>query len=83
MRRKALIRAHFVGVEGFVAEKCAANDAVHELFNEIDVVTLAGDQHEFDEIAQSIDERANLCRQAASGSADGLSLRPPFAPAPC
>jgi pimeloyl-ACP methyl ester carboxylesterase len=32
--------SHLVGVESFVAEKRAASDAVHELVDEIDVVTL-------------------------------------------
>jgi hypothetical protein len=49
--------AHFVGVKGLVAEKRAASDTIHKQVDEIDVVTLAGKQHEGDKIAQSIDER--------------------------
>ncbi|MGB6981458.1 MAG: hypothetical protein WBD78_02995 [Methylocella sp.] len=49
--------AHFVGVKGLVAEKRAASDTIHEHAGEIDAVTLAGNQHEGDEIAQSIGER--------------------------
>jgi hypothetical protein len=58
--------SHLVGVESFVAEKRAASDAVHELIDEIDVVTLAGNQNEGDEIAQGVDECADLCRQSAA-----------------
>ena len=58
--------SHLVGVESFVAEKRAASDAVHELVDEIDVVTLAGNQDEGDEISQGVDECADLCRQSAA-----------------
>jgi hypothetical protein len=57
---------HLVGVESFVAEKRAASDAVHELVDEIDVVTLAGNQDEGDEISQGVGECADLCRQSAA-----------------
>lgn len=56
----------FVGVESFVTEKRAASYAVHELVDEIDVVTLAGNQGEGDEISQGVDECADLCRQSAT-----------------
>ena len=58
--------SHLVGVESFVAEKRAASDAVHELVDQIDVVTLAGNQDEGDEISQGVDECADLCRQSAA-----------------
>ena len=58
--------SHLVGVESFVAEKRAASDAVHELVDEIDVVTLARNQDEGDEISQGVDECADLCRQSAA-----------------
>src|SRR3974390_3254462 len=48
-RREEL--THLVGVESFVAEKRIASDAVHELVDEIDIVTMAGNQNESDEIA--------------------------------
>jgi hypothetical protein len=44
---------------------------------------LARQQHEADEIAERVDERCNLRRQAAARLADGLILSPPFAPVPC
>jgi hypothetical protein len=46
-------------------------------------MTLTGNQHEFDEIAQSIDKRADFRRQPAARAPDSLILSPPFAPAPC
>jgi hypothetical protein len=46
-------------------------------------VTLTRQQHEADQIAERIDERRNLRRQAAARFADGLILSPPFAPVPC
>jgi len=47
------------------------------------VVPLARQQHEAGQIAERIDQRHNLDGQAAARSANGLILRPPFAPAPC
>ena len=55
----------------------------HEHIEAGDVVTLARQQHEAHQIAECIDERCNLCRQAAARLADGLILSPPFAPVPC
>jgi hypothetical protein len=72
-----------VRVKGFVADEGIANHAVHQHFDEVHVMTLTGNQHEFDEIAQSIDKRADFRRQPAPRTPDGLILSPPFAPAPC
>jgi hypothetical protein len=46
-------------------------------------VTLARQEHEAEQIAEGIDKRGNLRRQAAARLADGLILSPPFAPVPC
>jgi coenzyme F420-reducing hydrogenase beta subunit len=46
-------------------------------------VTLPRQQHKAHQIAERVDERCNLCRQAAARLADGLILSPPFAPVPC
>jgi hypothetical protein len=46
-------------------------------------VPLARQQHEAHQIAERVDERCNLRRQAAARLADGLILSPPFAPVPC
>ena len=72
-----------VRVERLVADQGQARDAVHENVKTRDVVTLARQQHEAEQIAERIDKRRNLRRQAAARLADGLLLRPPFAPVPC
>ena len=47
------------------------------------VVTLAGQKHEANQIAERVDQGHDLGRQAAARAADGLILSPPFAPVPC
>ena len=47
-------------------------DAGHENIKAGDVMPLARQQHEADEIAERVDERCNLRRQAAARLADGL-----------
>ena len=71
------------GIECLVADECQAGDAGHENIKAGDVMPLARQQHEADEIAERVDERCNLRRQAAARLADGLILSPPFAPVPC
>jgi len=46
------------------------------------VVSLPRQQDETDEIAQCIGQRQDFGCQAASGAANSLALRPPFAPWP-
>ena len=85
-RLDAMLREKFmdlIRVKGFVADEGVASHAVHERFYEVHVMTLTGNQHEFDEIAQSIDKRADFRRQPAARAPDSLILSPPFAPAPC
>ena len=72
-----------VGIERLVADAGEAGDAGDENVKAGDVVTLARQEHEADQIAERIDERRNLRRQAAARLADGLILSPPFAPVPC
>ena len=46
------------------------------------IETMAGQENEADEIAERVGQRQNFGRHAAFGAADGLALRPPFAPCP-
>jgi hypothetical protein len=46
-------------------------------------MTLPRQEHETQQIAERIDQRRNLGRQAAARLANGLILSPPFAPVPC
>src|SRR4029077_10842932 len=48
-----------------------------------DVVPLAWQENEADQIAERIYDDRDLRRQAAARFADGLILSPPFAPVPC
>jgi hypothetical protein len=48
-----------------------------------DVVPLAWQEHEADQIAERIYDDRDLRGQAAARFADGLILSPPFAPVPC
>jgi hypothetical protein len=61
----------------------AKQDAGHESVKAGDVVPLAWQEHEADQIAERIDDHRDLRRQAAARFADGLILSPPFAPVPC
>lgn len=72
-----------VCIKRLVADEGQASDTGHEDVKACDVVTLTRQQHEADQIAERIDERRNLRRQAAARFADGLILSPPFAPVPC
>ncbi len=72
-----------VGVEGFVGDQGVDDGAVEERVDADAVVTLAGQQHEFGEVAERIDQRQDLGGQAAARLADRLSCSPPFAPVPC
>jgi hypothetical protein len=60
-----------------------AIDAGHESVEAGDVVPLAWQEHEADQIAERIDDHSDLRRQAAARFTDGLILSPPFAPVPC
>jgi hypothetical protein len=58
-------------------------DAGHESVKAGDVVPLAWQEHEADQIAERIYDDRDFRRQAAARFADGLILSPPFAPVPC
>ena len=70
-------------IECLVADESQAGDAGHENIKTGDVVTLPRQEHEAHQIAERVDERCNLRRQAAARLAYGLILSPPFAPVPC
>src|SRR5216684_3019185 len=57
-------------------------ETVDERSNPHRIETMAGQENEADEIAQCVGQRQNFSRHAAFGTADGLALRPPFAPCP-
>ena len=72
-----------VRIERLVADQGQAGDSGHENIETCDVVTLARQQHEAEQITERIDQRRDLRRRAAARLADGLILSPPFAPVPC
>ena len=79
--RQAL--AQPMGVERFVSDKGQAINAGHENVKTRDIVAMARQQHEADQIAKRIDERRDLRRRTTARFANGLFLSPPFAPVPC
>ena len=76
-------RSQPASVKSLVADQRQAMDAGHESLETGDVMPLAGQEHEADQIAERIDDHCDLRRQAAARFADGLILSPPFAPVPC
>src|SRR5437660_8961804 len=60
------------GIERLVADDGEAGDAGHENIKAGDVVALPRQEHEAHQIAERIDERRDLRRQAAARLADGL-----------
>src|SRR6266481_2787264 len=71
-----------IAVEGFVGDEALKGETVDERSNPHRIETMAGQENEADEIAQCVGQRQNFGRHAAFGTADGLALRPPFAPCP-
>jgi len=71
------------GIKSLIADQGQAIDAGHESVEAGDVVPLARQEYEADQIAERIDDHRDLRRQAAARFADGLILSPPFAPVPC
>jgi hypothetical protein len=84
-KRSALMQFGTQGivVEGLVGDKCGDINACDERLSADAVVPLAGKKNEADEVAQGVDERDDLGRQAATRFADRLILSPPFAPVAC
>src|SRR6185312_15957488 len=72
-----------IDIEGLVAEERGEVDVLDERRDAEAVVALTGQQDEAGEIAQRIDQRDDLGRQAAARSPDRLILSPPLAPVPC
>jgi len=73
--------AQGVAVERFIGDEGRQIDACDERLHA--VVALAGKKNEAGQIAQRVDERNDLGRQAAPRFADGLIVSPPFAPVAC
>ncbi len=59
-----------VGVEGLVGDQSAEIDGFDQRFGASEIVIL--DCADLDRIAESVDQRVDLDRQSAAGSADGL-----------
>ena len=70
-------------VERLVADEGQAIDAGHKSIEACDVVAMARQQHEADQIAERIYDGRDLRRPTAARFANGLFLSPPFAPVPC
>src|SRR5882672_985595 len=71
-----------VAVEGLVGDEALKGETVDERSNPHRIEAMAGQENEADETAQCVGQRQNFGRHAAFGTADGLALRPPFAPCP-
>ena len=71
------------GIKSLIADQGQAMDASHESIKADDVVPLARQEHETDQVAERIDDHRDLGRQATARFSDGLILSPPFAPVPC
>lgn len=69
-----------VAVEGLVSDQAAKGDAVEQWWDAHRVEAVARHEAEADQIAQRVGKREDFGRHAAFGAADGLALRPPFAP---
>jgi hypothetical protein len=65
-----------------VADEGQAIDASHKSIEARDVVAMARQQHEADQIAERIYDGRDLRRPTAARFANGLFLSPPFAPVP-
>jgi hypothetical protein len=71
-----------IAVEGLVGDEALKGETLDERSDPHRVETMAAHENEADEIAQCVGQRQNFGRHAAFGTADGLALRPPFAPCP-
>ena len=75
--------AQGIVVECLVANEGGEIDACYERLDADTVVALAGKKDEAGQIAQRVDERDDLGRQAATRFTDRLIVSPPFAPVAC
>ena len=71
-----------VGVKGAVCEEVAARQTVDQRRRAAQIVGLAGQEAEVDQVAQSIRQGHDLAGHAAARAPNGLALSPPFAPCP-
>src|ERR1051325_2747020 len=71
-----------IAVEGHVGDQGAELKPFDQRRDPDSVEALPGQQHEADEIAESIGQGQDLGCHAALGAADGLARSPPFAPCP-
>src|SRR4051794_3526982 len=73
---------NLIAVKRLVGNQGAELKAIDQRRDPDSVEALSGQQHEANEIAQSVGEGQDLGRHAALGAADGLARSPPFAPCP-
>jgi hypothetical protein len=71
-----------VAVERFVSNEAAELDAVDQRWDADRIKAVSRQQLEAHKVAERIGEREDFGRHAALGAANGLALRPPFAPWP-
>src|SRR4249920_3636176 len=71
-----------IAVEGLVGDQRVEGQSLDERRNANRVEALSRQQHKAHEIAERIGERQDFGGHAAFRAADGLALRPPFAPWP-
>lgn len=71
-----------VAVEGLVSKQVLKVDAINEWRHTDGVVTVTRQENETNKIAQCICQRNDFGRPTPFRLADGLILRPPFAPCP-
>src|SRR5712691_283943 len=71
-----------VAVEGLVGDQRAELDPLDQRRHADGIEAPSRQQDESDEVAQGVGEGQDFGRHAPLGAADGLTLRPPFAPCP-
>ena len=72
-----------VGVERLVSKEPIEFDILDERFNSNEIVALARQENETNQVSQCIDQRDDLCGQSAARTSDRLTMSPPLAPVPC
>lgn len=69
-----------IAVERLVREQCIEPAPLDQRCDAEAVKTMTRHEHEAPEITQGIGQRQHLCRPAAPGFADHLTLSPPYEP---
>lgn len=72
-----------VRIECLVRKKRFEAVIFDQVRNADNVVALAREQHEVDEVSKRVCQGKDLAGDAATGLAYGLAFSPPFAPCPC